>query len=163
MAIRNRNRAALKPELGPALKAGYVDSRRALDRYLVKGVRDRSDAIDRVRLRGQSFCPLDKLQPDKTWQGGRTRTRLPSHASNPWLSVALNVTLLVHTRRARVRCAFRWSEGGRSESGRDVEYMRVRAGGLQGVGTCPHVPARVESPSPHLLPTRRLFSRDPSE
>ena len=55
---------------GPALKAGYVVSRRALDRYLVKGVRDRSDAIDRVRLRGQSFCPLDKLQPDKTWQGG---------------------------------------------------------------------------------------------
>ena len=150
---------------GPALKAGYVDSRRSLDRYLVKGVRDRSDAIDRVRLRGQSFCPLDKLQPDKTWQGGTNpdTSCLPSHASNPWLSVALNVTLLVHTRRARVRCAFRWSEGGRSESGRDVEYMRVRAGGLQGVGTCPHVPARVESPSPHLLPTRRLFSRDPSE
>ena len=150
---------------GPALKAGYVVSRRALDRYLFKGVRDRSDAIDRVRLRGQSFCPLDKLQPDKTWQGGRTRTRpgCPVTRQIPGSQVALNVTLLVHTRRARVRCAFRWSEGGRSESGRDVEYMRVRAGGLQGVGTCPHVPAPVESPSPHLLPTRRLFSRDPSE
>lgn len=148
---------------GPALKAGYVDSRRALDRYLVKGVRDRSDAIDRVRLRGQSFCPLDKLQPDKTWQGGTNPDTAAQSRVKSVASVALNVTLLVHTRRARVRCAFRWSEGGRSESGRDVEYMRVRAGGLQGVGTCPHVPARVESPSPHLLPTRRLLSRDPSE
>ena len=65
---------------GPALKAGYVVSRRALDRYLVKGVRDRSDAIDRVRLRGQSFCPLDKLQPDKTWQAGRDE---PGHGRCP--------------------------------------------------------------------------------
>ena len=33
--------------------------------------------------------------PTKLGPAGRTRTRpLPSHASNPWLSVALNVTLL---------------------------------------------------------------------